>query len=109
MGGQFVIATSAALLIGVAPASAQVAGQWRSSAQIWGTTCGYCHESAQVGPPVRGMHLPAETIRHTVRNGLSGMPAFPEVQIGDAELAELARWVSETEPLANGASSSQTK
>ncbi len=76
-----------------APALAEAAGQWRGPQQIWGAACGYCHGEG-IGPEIRGLKLPPETIVATARNGAPGMPAFHPSEIDDRELAALARWIS---------------
>lgn len=75
-------------------AAAQSAGQWRDAAHSWGSLCRYCHE-APIGPALFGRNLPQTYISLTVRMGHNAMPAFSFTQIGDGELATLARWISQ--------------
>jgi len=62
---------------------------------IYASTCGYCH-GHNVGPIIRGRGLPPEAVVPIVRAGLGAMPAFKPTEITDAELAGLARWISES-------------
>ena len=85
------------LLVLAAPASAQVAGQWRGPEHIWGATCGYCHAEG-VGPEIRGRGIDAGTLRTVVRQGLPGMPNFHPSEISDRELTALAAWIATQQP-----------
>lgn len=60
-------------------------------------TCAYCH-GANVGPVLLGRGLDPAAIAAMVRNGMGAMPAFRPTEISDAELADLAAWVSKSAP-----------
>jgi len=78
-------------------AAAQSAGQWQGPEHIWRAVCSYCHASG-VGQQLLGAKLPAALIVEFTRKGLKQMPAFAPTQIGDAELAALAEWISKSAP-----------
>lgn len=78
-------------------AQAQAAGQWKGPEQIWGASCGYCHDTG-VGPQIKGLKLPPAAVARIVRQGLPGMPNFHPSEIGDRELHALAVWVSTAPP-----------
>jgi mono/diheme cytochrome c family protein len=93
---------AAAWLGSMAAASAQAAGEWKSSAQIWNSSCHYCHDEG-IGPQILGLHLAPELVRHTVRDGLNAMPPFFPSELNAPELDALAHWVSAHEaPPAKG-------
>ena len=81
-------------------ACAQAAGQWKDSRQLWGATCGYCHD-AGLAPRLLGLNLPPAAIRSAVRSGPGGMPQFTPSQISDAELRALADWLNRQPPPAS--------
>lgn len=64
----------------------------RSPDKIYATTCGYCH-GHNIGPVLKGRHLPAQAVQQFVRRGQGAMPAFRQTEISDAELAALATWL----------------
>lgn len=68
----------------------------RSPEQIYAQTCGYCH-GVNVGPVIRGRHLPAAVIKSFVRMGPNAMPAFRETEITNEELDALATWLEQSE------------
>lgn len=82
----------------VAAGSAQ-GGQWRDGAEVYQKVCRYCHE-ANVGPALKGRELPVEYVQRIVRMGNRAMPAFRPSEIDDARLAEVARLISTSAPLA---------
>jgi mono/diheme cytochrome c family protein len=84
-------------LLLAASAAAQSAGEWRGPGHIWQSLCGYCHGHG-VSLPLLGAKLPASAITQITRHGLKAMPAFAPTQIGDAELAALAEWISRAQP-----------
>jgi len=86
------------LAAAAAPALAQSAGEWKGPEQIWGASCGYCHDSG-VGPPIKGARIAADAITAAVRQGLPGMPSFHPSEIDDRELATFSRWLSRTPPV----------
>jgi mono/diheme cytochrome c family protein len=65
----------------------------RTPEKIYATTCGYCH-GTNVGPIIRGRALPANLVKHIVRNGQNAMPAFRPTEVTPAELDKLAAWIS---------------
>ena len=98
----FLAAVIAAWVAGATAASAQAAGEWKDSAQIWRASCHYCHDEG-IGPQLLGLHLPPELIRRTVRDGLNAMPPFFPSELDPRELEALANWVSAHEaPPATG-------
>ncbi|THF60357.1 c-type cytochrome [Pseudothauera rhizosphaerae] len=66
---------------------------------IYARVCGYCH-GANVGPLILGRELHVDFIRTMVRLGIGSMPAFRQSEISDAELGELAQWISKSAPRA---------
>jgi len=98
----FLAAVIAAWLGSMAAASAQAAGEWKDSAQIWRASCRYCHDEG-IGPQILGLHLAPDLIRRTVRNGQNAMPPFFPSELDAPELDALANWVSAHEaPRAGG-------
>jgi len=86
----------AALALAVTLASAamaQSAGQWKDNAQVWNSLCRYCHETP-LAPPLFGRALPETAVTYLVRAGRNAMPAFFSRLLNDAEVRELARWIS---------------
>lgn len=67
----------------------------RAPEAIYAGNCGYCH-GHNVGPIIRGRKLPPQLVEHMVRNGNGAMPAFRPTEITPAELAALARWISQS-------------
>lgn len=86
----------AGLLAGTAPANA---GQWADGAQVYQKVCAHCHE-AGVGPQIKGRELPPLYIERVVRHGNRAMPSFRATEIDAAALADVARLVSGSAPLA---------
>jgi len=79
-------------LLAAGAARAQSAGEWRSSEQLWRSTCAYCHND-HIASELRGTALAAGAIIGAVRAGPNAMPSFTPGQISDAELASLADWL----------------
>ncbi|OYZ97560.1 MAG: cytochrome C oxidase Cbb3 [Novosphingobium sp. 17-62-8] len=67
----------------------------RTPDEIYAKTCGYCH-GRNVGPIILGRALPADTVKHIVRHGQNGMPAFRPTEVTPAELDALAMWVEKS-------------
>jgi mono/diheme cytochrome c family protein len=67
----------------------------RAPEAIYAGNCGYCH-GHNVGPIIRGRNLPPQLVEYMVRNGNGAMPAFRPTEITPAELAALARWISQS-------------
>ena len=64
---------------------------------IYAKICAYCH-GHNVGPLIRGRHLPADMVTQFVRQGSNAMPAFRQTEISDVELAALSRWIERSAP-----------
>ena len=76
-------------------AAGQEAGQLaapRSPEKVYSSTCGFCH-GHNIGPIIRGRHLPAAMTRIIVRQGRNAMPAFRPTEISDRELEAISRWL----------------
>lgn len=90
---------AASLLAGTAPLLAgQKLGEVqapRSADTVYAKTCGYCH-GRNVGPIILGRALPADAVKHIVRHGQNGMPAFRPTEISPSELDALATWVEKS-------------
>ncbi|MGH8227212.1 MAG: c-type cytochrome [Steroidobacteraceae bacterium] len=88
------ITAAAGIAMGAAasPASAQAAGEWANSAQVYKDTCRYCHDG-KLAPILLGAGLSRQAIVAAVRRGPGGMPSFPPAELSDRELEQLARWV----------------
>jgi mono/diheme cytochrome c family protein len=90
------LAVGAALLVGGIAFAGQKLGQpqgERTPDMIYAKTCGYCH-GKNVGPVIRGRALSVDAIKHMVRSGPNGMPAFRPTEITNSELENLAKWIS---------------
>ena len=87
------VAGGAGLASGGALAQATYEVQPRAPEYLYARTCGYCH-GHNVGPIIRGRHLPAPVIAAMVRSGQGAMPAFKPTEITDTELQALAAWLS---------------
>lgn len=85
------VATLALPVTGTAQSAA--AGQWKSSEQIYGSTCAYCHET-HVAPRLFGRRLAPEYVKHVVQSGQRAMPAFRPTDFTAAELDALARMIA---------------
>ena len=86
----------AAMAVTITPAAA---GQWRDGAHVYQKVCAHCHE-AGVGPVIKGRSLAPDYIQSIVRHGNRAMPAFRPTEIDSQSLAEVARLVSTSTPLA---------
>lgn len=73
--------------------SAQAAGQWRDTQQMFELTCAYCHTTG-IGPELRGRGLSSDLIVTLVRHGTRAMPTFRPTEFSDQELAALSQWLS---------------
>lgn len=85
------------VLIAAASPAAQArerAAPSRPPAEIWRSTCSYCHEGKAFAPALRGRALPPAAIVAIARQGANGMPPFHASEISDADLEALARWIS---------------
>ncbi len=82
------------------PVLAYSKDEWKSAAQIYASTCHYCHDTG-VGPVLMGRQLPASYIEIRVRNGFNAMPSFKPSEIGVSDLGLLAKWISESVTLSN--------
>lgn len=80
-----------------AAANADEPQRWARSEQIWRSSCGYCHGGAPGAPELRGAGLPPIVIMQVARQGAPGMPPFHQSEISDADLKQLAEWIS-TQP-----------
>lgn len=76
---------------------AQSAEQAASAQRTYARTCGYCHTTG-VGPALLGRNLPVALSSYFARHGNRAMPAFKPTDISDAELAELAEYISQSGP-----------
>ncbi len=89
-------ALAAMLLVGAAlsvgSARADEYGNWQSGKEVYAKVCGRCHETG-VGPMLRGLGLPEETIIATARSGLNAMPAFRRSEIDDKSLRAVAKLI----------------
>lgn len=83
-----------AMWLAAAACAAQSAGQWRDPAHLWRATCALCHAEG-VAPELRGRAWSAEAFTVWMRRGPGGMPTFSAANVSDAEIAELAHWVSQ--------------
>lgn len=54
--------------------------------------CAQCHHT-NVGPELRGRHLPPEYVSFIVRNGFRAMPAFPHSALDDDTLNRIAAMI----------------
>lgn len=63
--------------------------------EVFDTNCYSCHLQGEGGmaPALNNKPLPKFLIKFQVRNGLGEMPAFPEQDISDSELEDLANYV----------------
>lgn len=63
--------------------------------QLFRVHCQACHPSgrAGVGPDLARRPAPEAVVRHRIRNGMGGMPAFPPSQIDEGELDALTAYV----------------
>lgn len=86
---------TAALYPSQASAQVSASGEWRDAKRMFTQTCALCHGTG-VGPEIRGRQLPPEYISYVVMNGLRAMPAFRPTDFSAAELAILAKFVSES-------------
>lgn len=93
MAGAFLLAGP---MLAGAPAEA---AQWRDGAQVYQKVCAHCHD-AGVGPVIKGRDLPPLYIERVVRHGNRAMPSFRPTEIDAAALADVARVVSTSAPLA---------
>ena len=84
-------------IIGAGALLAQAADPPRDANRVYEITCHYCHDNG-IGMVLKGAHLPPERIQLAVRQGHASMPAFAPSYITDAELAALARMLSESAP-----------
>ncbi len=84
---------SPVLLLMCGAVHAQSAGEWRSSEQLWRSTCAYCHDD-RIADELRGRQLAPAALTGAVRAGPRAMPAFAPSQISDAELDALADWLA---------------
>jgi len=89
-------------IIGAGALLAQAADAPRDPNRVYEITCHYCHDNG-IGMVLKGAHFPPERIEFAVRHGYASMPAFPPSYITDAELAALARMLSEAAPPAAAA------
>ncbi|MBW7965509.1 cytochrome c [Bradyrhizobium sp. BR 10261] len=99
-----VLATVAALatVSAATGAAAQSAGQWKSPEQMYGSVCGYCHDT-RVGPVIQGRQLSEDIIVSVVTKGLRQMPAFRPTDFSNQELMALAKWLKDSPPPAKPA------
>lgn len=87
--------------------SAQDTPAPRTGEQIFADKCVFCHDARGWGtrslarrtPPgqaelLNRQVLPEVLVRHAVRRGVGSMPQFTPTEISDAELDNLARWLS---------------
>jgi len=90
------LAITAGMSLGVAVATTAGAPQarWRGPEHIWRSSCGYCHGGAAGAPELRGAGLPPEMILQFARKGAPGMPPLHRSDISDAELRQLAAWIT---------------
>ena len=88
---------AALAIIGAGALLARAADPPRDANRVYAITCHYCHDNG-IGMALTGVHLPPERIQFAVRHGFASMPAFPPSYITDAELASLARMLSESAP-----------
>ena len=63
------------------------------AAASYNEICAYCHDT-NVGPDLRLTQYDAETLKAFVRNGAGAMPAFPESEVSDAEIEEIASYLA---------------
>jgi len=75
------------------------AGQWADGAQVYQKVCAHCHEMG-VGPLIKGRNLPPLYIERVVRHGNRAMPSFRPTEIDAVALADVARVISTSAPLA---------
>ena len=93
----------AALLIACAPlARAQAPGSPRDAAQIFATTCGWCHHKggreAGKGPQLMGTALSDAQLVFRIKRGRQGfMPGF-EGTFSEEEIQGLVRYIRELKP-----------
>ena len=70
---------------------------------LWAQTgCGGCHGAnagGGTGPALAGLEFPYDTFQQIVRQGMGGMPAYGQAQIGDAELRLLHDWLQAQIPV----------
>ena len=103
----WLILPAGALAFTAMAATAQDAPAPRTGEQVFADKCVYCHDARGWGtrslarrtPPGQAQLLDREVlpevlVRYAVRRGVGSMPQFTPTEISDAELDNLARWLS---------------
>ena len=101
------IIAAATLALSAFAATAQDALPPRTGEEIFAQRCVFCHDARGWGtrslarrtPPgqaelLKREVLPEVLVRYSVRRGVGSMPQFTPTEISDAELDNLARWLS---------------
>lgn len=98
---------AATLTLSAIAASAQDTPLPRTGEQIFADKCVFCHDARGWGTRSLARRTPAGQsqlldrevlpevlVRYAVRRGVGSMPQFTPTEISDAELDNLARWLS---------------
>ena len=101
------ILAASTLALSAFAAIAQDAPRPRTGEEIFAQRCVFCHDARGWGtrslarrtPPgqaelLNRQVLPEVLVRYAVRRGVGSMPQFTPTEISDAELDNLARWLS---------------
>jgi mono/diheme cytochrome c family protein len=76
------------------PIAAATAGEAHGR-QLFQTLCYKCHPNgaAGLGPALNNKPLPEVAVRTQIRKGVGAMPSFGSEQVGDDDVAAIARFV----------------
>lgn len=107
MRGWLLFATGGLALSAAFAATAQDGPAPRTGEQIFADKCVFCHDARGWGTRSLARRtpegqaqlldrqvLPAVLVRYAVRRGVGSMPQFTPTEISDAELDNLAAWLS---------------